>query len=550
MNRLKVFLNNNFIFILPIVSGVMLIFAYPPYNLEFLIWLALIPFLFFISLKQVSLKKSFIGGFVLGIVFLGKSLSWLLATYPFEWLGSTTIKKEYVLVLLIILYIIQTAFLGLFFAGLSLIVKKIIIRNKKSYFCYLIIIPCLWIVFEYLRAWGFGILYLGKETLFGPHWTFGNLAYSLHNNYTLIQLTDITGIYGISFLIVLINCLLFLFFQKIKNKSNNIKIPFLLIILSGIFLVWIGYGHYKLGLKTPGEQKNIAVIQTNFISEGGINAYTKEEIFKTLIDMLNSPENAVKNSDIVIEPEGFGIVSSVNNQDIAKYLLKNFWRPNQIFLENKKIIDEKNQIKSRLFYYNLENKNPVAFHDKMLLVPNGDFVPYLTKLFLKIYSFGAIPKQRFYEKGEINDSAQTPQGKIGGAICSSIVSPNLNREQTKKGAQFLVVVSSDAPFHGSKSLLGQNLAMSKIRAVENNRYFAQATNMGYSFLINPRGQVISMSEKFGNEILFSEIKLIDKKTIYTQFGDWIIVFAILVLIFAFLRIFKNYKISLDTKNNV
>ena len=92
--------------------------------------------------------------------------------------------------------------------------------------------------------------------------------------------------------------------------------------------------------------------------------------------------------------------------------------------------------------------------------------------------------------------------------------------------------------------------MSKIRAVENNRYFAQATNMGYSFLINPRGQVINMSEKFGNEILFSEIKLIDKKTIYTQFGDWIIVFAILVLIFAFLRIFKNYKISLDTKNNV
>jgi apolipoprotein N-acyltransferase len=186
----------------------------------------------------------------------------------------------------------------------------------------------------------------------------------------------------------------------------------------------------------------------------------------------------------------------------------------------------------------------------MLLVPNGEFLPYLTKGLLSIYSLNMDLRQRLYQRGEKIEPAHlpvgkagTPKGKIGGTICSSIVSPSLNRQMTKKGSQFLVVISSDAPFHGAKALLTQNLAMSKLRAVENRRYFAQATNIGYSFLINPKGTVIIKSSQLGNEILFSNIQLIDEKTIYTKFSDWIILLAVLILFCLTSKKWYNKKVK-------
>ncbi|MBL7155378.1 MAG: apolipoprotein N-acyltransferase [Candidatus Portnoybacteria bacterium] len=528
MKFLKLSLKNNLIFVLPILSGILLILAYPPYDLEFLIWIALIPLLYFLSLKIVSIKKAFIGGAITGVLFFGKLFTWLFATAPFEWLGVSSGKNViFVFVLVILLWLVQTLFFGLFFGVFSWAVKKSKVFNL-SLLSYIILFPCLWIILEYLRAWSFGILWIGKETLFGPHWTFGNLAYSLHDIPILIQIADIVGIYGTSFLIVFINTALFFAFLKIKKRKIILSI-FIILVL--VVSAWAIYGIYKLKIEEKGEERKIALIQTNFTAGVEFNSYQRKEVFETLLNLFQSEEALQKKADFVITPEGFGIISLVKDTKIANYLVRNFWQPGQIFLESQKIIDENQRPKSRLFYYDLEKTNPVAFHDKMLLVPNGEFLPYLTKGLLSIYSFNIKYEQRLSQPGEKINPAQTEKGTIGGTICSSILSPNLNRQMTKNGAQFLVVVSSDAPFHGAETLLAQNLAMSKLRAIENRRYFAQSTNMGYSFLINPKGKVVTKNPELGNKILFSDIQLINKKTIYTRFNDWIIVLAILVLFF-------------------
>lgn len=507
--RLKIFIKNNLIFLLPILSGILLILAYPPYDLEFLIWIALIPLFWFLALKQTSPKKAFFGGTICGILFFGKLFSWIFATAPFEWLGITARKDLlFTLCLLIILWLVQTVFLSLFFGGFAWILKLSFKNSSKLSF---LTIPALWIILEYLRAWGFGILWFGKETLLGSHWTFGNLAYTLHNQTNLIQVADLGGIYLISFLIVLVNAGLFLVFRK---RSWAI-----LTILILIAVAWGGYGAYKTNMTyRTGEARAIALLQTNFLSGSELNPYQKKEAFKTVLGLFKAGDEA----DIIIAPEGFGIVSLTEDPEIARYLLKDFWQPGQIYLENEKII-EAEKIKSRLFYYDLEKESPLGYHDKTLLVPNGEFLPYLTKALLSIYSFDLERGQRFYSKGD----KIAPTQNIGATICSSILSPNIQRQMTKKGAEFLAVVSSDAPFHGSKSLLSQNLAMSKLRAVENRRYFSQATNMGYSFLLDPKGKILAKGSELGNEILFSDIYLLNKKAIYTKFGDWIIVLAIL-----------------------
>jgi len=540
---MKKFIKNNFIFILPILSGVLLILAYPPYDLEFLIWFALIPLFWFVFAEKINPKKAFIGGTICGIVFFGKLFDWLFATYPFEWLGiNAEQSKVPILILLIILYIIQTVFLGLFFGiftrlCLILRIKHFAIRRIS----YLLIIPALWIVFEYLRAWGFGILYFGKESLLGPHWTFGNLAYTLHNKSNLIQIADLGGIYLISFLIVLVNMSLFLILKRCV-RLNLTHIAVLLIILGLVGTAWVGYGIYKSNnlYESNGSYK-IALLQTNFSSGAEFNSYQKKEVFDAVLGLFQSTQES---ADIIIAPEGFGIVGITKHTKIAKYLLEDFYKPGQIYLENNKIIEHK-KTKSRLFYYDLEaaspdasqdgKENPIGFHDKMLLVPNGDFLPYLTKILLNIYSLNIEHEKRLYTKGDKIE----PINKIGGTICSGIISPKIQREMTKKDAEFLVSVSSDAPFHGAKALLAQNLAMSKLRAVENRRYFAQATNMGYSFLLNSKGEIIAKSNKLGNEILFEDVRFLKKKTVYSRFGDWIIILSTATLLLTFILCYNK-----------
>lgn len=542
--------------ILPILSGILLILAYPPFNLGFLIWVALIPLFWFIASKSASNKQIFWGGTLCGIVFFGKLFSWIFATAPFEWLGIATEKETiFVFVLLAILYIAQTVFLGLFLGVFAYCLRRSFAECLKLRFKHLITIPALWIVFEYLRAWGFGILWLGKESLLGPHWTFGNLAYALHNNLALIQIADTAGIYGISLLIVFVNTALFLILKKCgKSSIPHKQVIILFILLATIGTLWSSYGIYKLeadvGFRKPNieisqpaagppQAKKIALLQTNFLSESGLNPYQKKEVFKTVLSLLKSPKARSENSDFIIAPEGFGIISLTGDKEIAKYLIKDFWQSGQIYLENEKVINEKGEVRARLFYYDLEKEEPLAFHDKMLLVPNGEFLPYLTQALLSIYSFDINYGQEFYERGENVRVAQAPKGNIGGTICSSILSPELQRQMTKQGAEFLVVVSSDAPFHGSKALLAQNLAMSKLRAVENRRYFAQATNMGHSFLLNPKGEIVVRAPGLGNEILFANIYLLNKKTIYTRFGDWIIILSTIIVLLLTANLWYN-----------
>jgi len=532
MEKLKIFCRKNHLLLLPILSGVLLFLAYPPQNLWFLVFIGLIPLFYFLFSEKTSFKKAFWGGGITGFIFIGGLFVWLFHTAPFEWLGVET-RGEYVSILLLVFFswTLSVFSLGLFFSLFSWLSKKLV-KTYSVFFSFLIIVPSLWVIFEYLRAWGFEFIWLGRETLFGAHWTFGNLAYTLHKIPLLIQSADIWGIYGISFLIILINSALFLITKSFINKKQKLpsrQIVISCLIILAVFSFLIVYGNSKLKIGTNGEQRKVALMQTNFLSDPSFNPYHKKEVLKIVLDMFQKPESLQNNPDFVIAPEGLGIVSATGSTNIAKYLLSNFWKPGQIYLENRKVVEENKKNKSRLFYYDLEQENPLGYYEKRLLVANGDFLSYITKFILIAFSYKGDFEKRLYQKGEISAPTTTPKGIIGGTICSSILSPQINRQMTKNGAEFLVVVSSDSPFHGSKPLLEQNLAMSKLRAIENRRYFAQATNMGYSFLLDPRGKIVIKSEKFGNEILFANIALTDKKTPYTKYGDWFVFLAFIAL---------------------
>jgi len=119
-------------------------------------------------------------------------------------------------------------------------------------------------------------------------------------------------------------------------------------------------------------------------------------------------------------------------------------------------------------------------------------------------------------------------------------SPDLYRKITLKGSNVLINVASQSIFKGNQILYNQTRSIAKIRAVENNRYFIQAGNFISSSIIDNKGNVIAVSDD-NNSLLHGKILLIKDKTLYNLFGDWILIFSLLVVIYLFFSCLKRNK---------
>ncbi|MCF7917074.1 MAG: hypothetical protein K9L61_04780, partial [Candidatus Omnitrophica bacterium] len=218
--------------ILAIISGlgVALSFNFP--NFSFLIWFSLTP-LFFILSKKRSLKHSF-SFLIFGFIYYGVSLYWV---------AYVSVLGYFLLISYLSLLYLVFYFLGSFFI-------------KRPLRC--LTIPFLWVMIEFL-----------KESIWcGFGWA--NLGYSQFNNLYLIQIADLGGTKLISFVIVLVNFLIWRILIINKNeKDKNIfklilnKLGLILII----FITILTYSFYKLNKIEAKEKIEISVVQTNILDK-------------------------------------------------------------------------------------------------------------------------------------------------------------------------------------------------------------------------------------------------------------------------------------------
>jgi len=132
-------MNKKLIFLLPILSGVLLIFSYPPYSVKFLLWLALVPLLIFINF-DLTKKKIFGGGFLTGLIFSGVTTSWFLLASTVDWVGA---EKKIIIILILALTWLCYVILASFFYG---IVAYLFFRlSSKNWFdvFFLVSLDCL-----------------------------------------------------------------------------------------------------------------------------------------------------------------------------------------------------------------------------------------------------------------------------------------------------------------------------------------------------------------------------------------------------------------------
>ncbi|MCM8795305.1 MAG: apolipoprotein N-acyltransferase [Candidatus Omnitrophica bacterium] len=457
------------------LSAVLLIFSFPNYNLWFFAWFGFLPL--FWAIQSKSKGRAFLLSYFTGIIF------WTGTIY---WLANVTLTGT---VLLIV-------YLALYFGIFGLIFYFILLLAPHY---ALLFLPFLWIILECLRS----------HLFTGFPWAL--LGYSQYLNLPVIQIADFSGVWGVSFLVMMINVTIYkvisykLWIISKEQKSVSIVKSFLLPLL--ILFLSLIYGYYKLNLIPPSFilpiKLKISVIQANIPQELKWRAGMEEIIITKYLDISRQAIEA--KPDLVIWPEAaIPYVleeNSIYNEQVISFVKK--IKIPLLFGAVRK--EDKNYYNSAIL---ISEKGKALIYDKLHLVPFGEYIP-LRKIFgflEKILPIGDFTPGREYTLFTLPVAGSRVVAKFAVLICFEDLFPKLSRQFVKRGADFLVNITNDAWF-GRSAAAYQHLQASVFRAVENRVAVVRAANTGVSAFIAPSGKIISMLEIFNEGKMTSSIEL-------------------------------------------
>jgi len=279
MNDIRAKINK--FYIPAFLTGLLLFLSFPRADLYLLAWVALSPLLVF--LYDLKRGEAFKAGFLMGVVYFFGTTYWIY--HALHYYGSVPLLPSLALVLLLSLY------LSLYPAVFSYLYCSLI---RKTNFPALFIAPVLWTTLEFIRSYA----------LTGFPWS--SLGYSQYKFLPAIQIADITGIYGVSFLIVAINGAIadiFLLKRRRLDKPLYSPIPIMagIACLSIVVIATFSYGFYRLYSERDGMQIRAAVVQGNIEQDRKWEPAFQNEIMEAYKELSIAAAN--KKPDIIIWPE-------------------------------------------------------------------------------------------------------------------------------------------------------------------------------------------------------------------------------------------------------
>jgi apolipoprotein N-acyltransferase len=150
-------------------------------------------------------------------------------------------------------------------------------------------------------------------------------------------------------------------------------------------------------------------------------------------------------------------------------------------------------------------------------VPFGEYVPFRRLLQPWISRLDRIPRD-FYAADRVGTLDVGPV-RIGDVICFEIAYDSLVRDAIAAGGRVLVVQTNNATY-GRTGQPDQQLAISRLRAVEHGRAVLVAATSGLSAVIRPDGSLADLSLQFTTDLLVEEVPLRDGRTFATRLGAW------------------------------
>jgi len=467
-------------------------------------------------------RVAFACGFLHALFFVLTSVPWIATVLSVH--GGLSVAGGWGVLLLI------AAAWGVLVGSFTWIVHRI---SQRSIELACIAAPFVWVTFEFVRA------HLPEISF---PWNL--LGYPASANLGLLQITTLTGIYGLSFLAAGFNALLawVVASKEISGKQRIViggasAVILVIVMLTGPHLV-----------PEAKAQHFARAVQLNFpeVPEYPPDWFTKNAPQLDEIARLSLAQSAEK-PDLLVWPEAPAPFSFEDTQfaKLASNLATRFghsflagvieWKPpedpsdrmapgQQAAYNSAILVDPQGQ---RVFTY-----------DKVHLVPFGEYEPFplIHRVVANISTeVGGFRKGQKYAVGRL------PNGNTFGVfICYEAIYPAEVRRFTANGAQLLLNISNDGWF-GRSAAAEQHLHMVRVRAAENRRWIVRATNNGFTASIDPYGRMVKPLPPDVRAAADLPYDFRTDETIYARFGGW---FAWLCVIVSAILLATSWKRNL------
>ena len=488
------------------ISGLLLAAVFPKWDLTFLLPVALVPL--FWALRGQSLKHAFWLGMAAGLAHYGVLLYWIV--YVTNVYGGLPLPLGVGVLFLLAGYL--SLYRGLWAIGI------VFAQNRDLNLLWFA--PALWTALE-----------LGQTHILFGGFPWELLGYSLYRFPLFLQAADLTGVYGVSFLIVLINAAFYLF---LFPRQGGWGFPRFrpLAVTALLLLVWLGYGYHRLGSLAEqiaaAPKLQVAVVQGN-IKQGD---KWNPQIVKDTLERYRRLTSQIQGARLIIWPETAAPFFFRPPSDLSQHL-EAIARESRGRLLFGSLAFENNPSGERFFNsaYLLDFQGKEAGrYDKTHLVPFGEYVPLQRLLF---FIPKLVPVIGDFATGPAGATLPLPEGKVGPLICFESIFPGLSRAHVQNGSQLLVNITNDAWF-GKTAAAYQHMSMAVLRAVENRVSLARAANTGVSAFIGPDGRILWGSDLFVEAAHSLAVHWLSGGSFYSRFGDafaWVcILLAVLGLV--------------------
>ncbi len=418
------------------------------------------------------------------------------------------------------------------------------LRKRRSIGWSFMGLVSFWIGYEYLhQSW---------ELAF-PWMTLGNGFANFHQ---IVQWYSVTGVYGGTLWIWLVNILVFLFYWQKSQKvyviaQNKLMAAIGTAVLVPIIISVVQYVSYEEHINPS----DVVVVQPNIDPYGKFGDISPEEQLQHLIAL--SEKAAKSNTEFFIWPEtAISARGGINEEDFRIYpayqhvldFLEKYHNGNVLSgIESYALFNDPRTLTARPFgehyveSYNaavlIDASSKVQFYHKSKLVPGVEQRPFGKVLKFMDPLFEHFGGTTGGYGRDPEPSVLYTQSGIGAApvICYESIWGNYVREYVLKGAQFIAVVTNDGWWKNTSGK-DQHLDYAKLRAIENRRWVARSANTGISGFINQRGDIIQRTAWWVPASLNQEINLNEELTMYTKAGDIVVYIALFGCLLSFFLI--------------
>jgi apolipoprotein N-acyltransferase len=492
--------------LLVLLSAVLQVVIFPLPGVYILSWIALTPLIFALlrtipsgeleipgslRLQPAKPAQGFLLGYVCGIVFYAGTCYWIFATM--RQYGGLNAPMA-----LLVLFLF-CAYLGLYHGVFGLLLS--LLAAQRNYRRALVTAPFLWVAVE-----------LARTRITGFPWNL--LGISQVDNVALCRLAAWTGVYGISFEIVLVNVALAAAFLVSREKRGAM----LAAALAAAAVLQAG--RLVEPPSTKPDRAALLVQQNIPVSADWSPAYLEQTLSDLReLTLKSKTTNPPTKLDVVIWPESPAPFFS--NDPRLKNAMSALAREIQAPIVMGSIGSDAPTPNQEAPLFNSAvligaNGEFQARYDKIHLVPFGEYLP-----FPSLFSFagGLTQEVGQFAQGASRRPLDADGQRLGVFICYESVFPDEVRQFANHGAQAFVNISNDA-WYGDSGAYAQHLNQTRMRAIENNRWLLSATDTGVTASIDPWGRVAARVPRKQRIALVAPYALTSVTTFYTRHGDW------------------------------